>query len=346
MFNHIIWPRPRYRVRSQLIDASSAYLSFPMVVIVSCLLSGCNSTMAVPPRPKSITVGNSFSPYGSPVWTPDALRLYFNYRPLARISEEPPGSGVYYYFDADSLAGIYRVDLTGQNQYRIFPRGMSGLELSSDGQYLYCEDQTEIWRYTIQADSVDAGSALQITNSASGAFGPSISSSGTRLLYNTGGPTNPRVYLISATGGTARGVGGDGWITPDWQPNDSSFAFVGYGPIVRGVGIVDTFGVGAIGIRADGNSPRWSPDGTRIAFLSAGGSLNAPEKLWVMNRDGSGARQITNESVVAEFNWSPDGTEIAYVRFASNDTSYINGTIWVINPTTLATRQITVNPRP
>jgi len=93
-------------------------------------------------------------------------------------------------------------------------------------------------------------------------------------------------------------------------------------------------------------APAWSPDGTRIAFLSAGGRLNVRENLWVMDRDGSGARRITSETVFPSFNWSPNGSEIAYVRFSDSDTSYINGTIWVINPTTLATRQVTVNPRP
>ena len=39
--------------------------------------------------------------------------------------------------------------------------------------------------------------------------------------------------------------------------------------------------------------PRFSPDGTKISFTSdAGGGDN----IWVMNRDGSNARQVTEES--------------------------------------------------
>src|SRR5690625_3755111 len=39
--------------------------------------------------------------------------------------------------------------------------------------------------------------------------------------------------------------------------------------------------------------PRFSPDGSKISFTSdAGGGDN----IWVMNRDGSDARQVTNEN--------------------------------------------------
>lgn len=317
-----------------------------LFVVVLMILSGCNSVASVPPKPRPITVINSFASYANPTWTPDGLHLYFDYRPIARISEEPPGSGVYYYFDADSLAGIYRLDLPAGTQHRVFPSGKDRLELSPDGQYLYCEDGGQIWRYTIQADSLDPASAFQVTSSANGAYAPSISASGTRMLYFVSAGSFPGVYLTSASGGAARMVGAARWDYPSWQPNDSSFAFVGYGPGVFGIGIVDTFGVGAVGLRGDGNSPKWSPDGTRIAFLSSGGVLNARENLWVMNRDGSQPRRLTTESVTPAFDWSPDGTQIAYTRFADADTSYVNGTLWLVNVATMQERQLTVNPRP
>jgi dipeptidyl aminopeptidase/acylaminoacyl peptidase len=58
--------------------------------------------------------------------------------------------------------------------------------------------------------------------------------------------------------------------------------------------------------------PRWSPDGTRLAFLSDRGGRNA---IYVLDLRGGEARLLTNEPTpVREFEWSPDGKQIAFTR--------------------------------
>lgn len=56
--------------------------------------------------------------------------------------------------------------------------------------------------------------------------------------------------------------------------------------------------------------PRWSPDGTRIAY--AGEPSSAPESSgmrppMIVNADGTGARRLSTAHLNGEVNWSPDG---------------------------------------
>ena len=59
--------------------------------------------------------------------------------------------------------------------------------------------------------------------------------------------------------------------------------------------------------------PVWSPDGTRIAFISsAPGAFFTPGRLHVVNVDGTGQKNLTPVDDVWEPAWSPDGTRIVY----------------------------------
>ena len=63
---------------------------------------------------------------------------------------------------------------------------------------------------------------------------------------------------------------------------------------------------------ANDQFPAFSPDGRRIAFTRAGGGSD----IWVVNVDGSGLVNLTNDPDGAESDaaWSPDGSRIAYTR--------------------------------
>ncbi len=69
-------------------------------------------------------------------------------------------------------------------------------------------------------------------------------------------------------------------------------------------------------------SPAWSHDGTKLAFESDRGHTGDGD-IYVMNYDGSGVRQLTNDaSNDRQPSWSPDGRKIAFYR---------DGGIWVMS---------------
>ena len=102
----------------------------------------------------------------------------------------------------------------------------------------------------------------------------------------------------------------------DWQPEDWWFQY--------DIAMVNTAGGTPVRITASGaydNFPAWSPDGTRIAFLSARqqslhGDFSHLAVLYTMAPDGSNVWDLSSE-VSAVVNhppqWSPDGRHLAFV---------------------------------
>lgn len=56
------------------------------------------------------------------------------------------------------------------------------------------------------------------------------------------------------------------------------------------------------------SEPRWSPDGTKLAFLRPGEGDNDDDQIWLLDRQGGEARRVTDlPGGVSSFRWSPDG---------------------------------------
>jgi TolB protein len=80
--------------------------------------------------------------------------------------------------------------------------------------------------------------------------------------------------------------------------------------------------------------PRWSPDGSKIAFAGIGGGK---VDIYVVGADGSGLRQLTSSpGWEQEPVWSPDGTQIAYIAWPTEAAD-----IFVMNADGSGVRDIT-----
>ena len=61
-------------------------------------------------------------------------------------------------------------------------------------------------------------------------------------------------------------------------------------------------------------TPRWSPDGRYLAFISSRTDKHDNDQLWLLDRTGGEARPLTKlDGSVADYAWSPNGREIALI---------------------------------
>lgn len=75
----------------------------------------------------------------------------------------------------------------------------------------------------------------------------------------------------------------------------------------------------------------WSPDGTRVAFVSR---RNENNNIWIMNADGTNQTQLTELKNAYSPSWSPDGTKIAFE---------CSGDIWTVNTDGTGLTQLTAS---
>ena len=76
--------------------------------------------------------------------------------------------------------------------------------------------------------------------------------------------------------------------------------------------------------------PRYSPDGSRIAFISDRGGA---DNLWLMNADGSEPEAVSKEKLDLVHNpsWSPDGQYIVAKKGFTSTRSIPAGEIWLFH---------------
>lgn len=104
---------------------------------------------------------------------------------------------------------------------------------------------------------------------------------------------------------------------PKLSPDGTKIAFAVTSAKTAGIYVINSDGTGRTQLTTFGIQPAWSPDRTKIAFVSNG--------IWVADVNGGVATQLTSDGFYPA--WSPDGSQIAFC----SDATTPDMDIWIMN---------------
>jgi WD40-like Beta Propeller Repeat len=168
--------------------------------------------------------------------------------------------------------------------------------------------------------AVDVAFELACSSAAPAGPGHEIAFVTDRLPLDGNAPQ--RIYVMNDDGTglrPSRGLPDDELDGLQWLPDGSGLSFLSSTPdgtedsemlstLILATGVIDT-------IREvhEFDAPAWSPDGSLVAFTDSDPENGIPPQVWVADRNGDAAHQISSDTVPHRSpTWSPDGTRLAY----------------------------------
>ena len=278
--------------------------------------------------------------YAEPSVSPDGSKLLFVRNKVTRINKAG-----FFTIDPDS-SGIWLAESDGSNmKLLIQSQNLGTPSFSPDMEWVLFEGGAQIYKVPFATDSVNMDSLVQLTFEGRNFF-PDWIPDGRWIAYDntvcgsSGDPLPPNscgILRIDNKGAgkklVARGR------MPDWSIDGKRLVYIGLKSEIFTIILDDSTVTMLTSLnQSDDNSvdnryPKYSLDGTQIAFQSDG-------QVWIMQADGSNPRQLHEYGKMPA--WYGNG-KVVFIDFNPHRFTKDNGTIWIMNADGSGKQQLTFN---
>ncbi len=235
----------------------------------------------------------------------------------------PDGSSIRFTWMAKNSTTLWQVAANGAHLQPLFPQWTDPMEeavWTADGQYfLFSVQQTtlDLWAVRGRRRFFETGTpaAVRLTTGPMMAFDPEPSPGGHGVLFLGRSDRGELVRYDAKRDQWLPYLDGLAAMQLDYSRDSKWIAYVSSpeGSVWRS----SSDGAQRIQLTAPplyARNPRWSPDGTQIAFY--GGVPGKPDRLFVVPAQGGAYRQLTHgdsgPSGDADGSWSPDGASLVF----------------------------------